>query len=94
MPPERVIVCGLADAPLMVAGTSFDRACSKCGARVMVAPSGRLALARDPELVLLCVRCGFEAMKQCPEGSVQIALPSGSVEEIASVQPNTWRKRN
>jgi hypothetical protein len=95
MPPEKILVCASADAPLMAAGSTFDRACSQCGVRVMVAPSGRLALSRDPDLVLLCMRCALEAMNQCPEGSIQIAaLPFGSVEEIASAQPNTWRKRN
>jgi predicted RNA-binding Zn-ribbon protein involved in translation (DUF1610 family) len=95
-PPEKVLVCASASDPLMVAGTVFDRACSQCGARVMVAPSGRRALARDPELVLLCVRCGFEAMSQCPDRTVHLAtLPADDIaQEIASVQPNTWRKRN
>jgi hypothetical protein len=96
MLPERVLVCALADAVLMAAGTTFDRACSQCKARVMVAPSGQRALARDPELVLLCVRCGFEAMSQCPDRTVHLAtLPLDDVaQEIASAQPNTWRKRN
>jgi predicted RNA-binding Zn-ribbon protein involved in translation (DUF1610 family) len=94
MPPEKVLVCASANAELSVSGASFDRACSQCGARVMVAPSGRRALARDPELVLLCIRCGFEAMSRCPEGSIQIAAAPDAAQEIASAQPNIWRKRN
>jgi predicted RNA-binding Zn-ribbon protein involved in translation (DUF1610 family) len=94
--PEKVLVCASADAELSVSGASFDRACSQCGARVMVAPSGRRALARDPELVLLCIRCGFEAMGQCPDRTVHLATlpPDDIAQEIASAQPNIWRKRN
>ena len=51
MLPQIILVCALADAALMVAGSTFDRACSQCKARVMVPPSGRAALARDPTMV-------------------------------------------
>jgi hypothetical protein len=95
MLPKKVLVCALADAELTVAGSTFDRACSQCKARIMVAPSGRAALARDPTMVLACVRCAVKAVSSDPEVSIALAgAPSDIVCEIKSAQPNFWRKRN
>jgi hypothetical protein len=46
MLPQKLLVCALADADLTVGGSTFNRACSQCNARIMVAPLGRAALVR------------------------------------------------
>jgi hypothetical protein len=95
MLPKKVLVCAPANAELMVAGTTFDRVCGTCKGRIMIAPSGRAALARDPTMVLACVRCAVKAVISDPKVSIALAgAPSDIVCEIKSAQLNFWRKRN
>src|SRR4029450_13298517 len=89
MLPQKVLVCASADAELTVEGTTFDRACSQCKARVLVAPSGRAALAMDPSLVLLSVPCEYAAITRSSENSVELAAPPSEIaHELDSVQSN------
>lgn len=78
----------------MVEGTTFDRACAQCRARVMVAPSGRAMLARNPETVIICIDCAVSMMAETG-GTVELAATAAEIaREVRTSQPNTWRKRN
>lgn len=61
-----ILICQSAEFELPVAGSTFDRVCSKCGARLMVAPSGQEALVRDPSIELACIPCGFAELTGQP----------------------------
>jgi hypothetical protein len=95
MPERRMLACAPADAELTVAGAVFNRHCEKCRARVMVAPSGRAALARDPEMGLLCMACAIAGFKS---GEDRFAGPVSTMEEtvreLSTIIDNPWRKRN
>ena len=95
MPSLRFLICAPADAVTMVEGSTFDRACSQCGARVMVAPSGRAMLAMNPETILMCYACGLAAMSRDDNVTVELAASASDIaREVRSAQPNIWRKRN
>ena len=51
------------------------RVCSKCGARVGIYPSGQKALARRPDMAIICVVCASP-------GPGDEAVPAGPVPEI------------
>jgi len=93
--PMRVLVCAPAQAAAMVEGTTFDRACAQCAARVMVAPSGRASLARNPETIIYCYDCAMAAMEKYGNATIELAGTAAEIaSEVRSAQPNTWRKRN
>jgi hypothetical protein len=52
-----VLICALADAPHVVPGSVFDRHCTVCGWRVMVAPTGQRMLAQIDMLRIVCEHC-------------------------------------
>jgi hypothetical protein len=93
-PEPRFLICAPAHAASMVAGTTFDRDCARCRARVMVAPSGQAMLARNPETVIICFDCAIRMMAETG-GTVEFAATATEIaSEVRTVQPNTWRKRN
>jgi hypothetical protein len=79
----------------MVEGTTFGRACAQCRARVMVAPSGRALLARNPEtIVKSATNCAMANLAQ-GGGNIELAgTVAEIVNEVSTAQPNIWRKRN
>jgi len=95
-PQPRFLACAPAEAAeRMVAGSTFDRSCAQCRARVMIAPSGRAALARTPETVVICYDCAIAQMAATGQGTIELAAPAAEIaREIRTTQPNTWRKRN
>jgi hypothetical protein len=87
-----VLICQFADFELTVAGSTFDRVCSKCGVRLMLAPSGQAALMRDPTMELACITCGMAGVHSLNDIA---PLPIADVvRELKTVRPNMWRKRN
>jgi hypothetical protein len=87
----------------MARGSSFDHKCSKCAARVMIAPSGQRVLKQraaeqlvksSPELSILCIAC---FLLERATNDDEILLAAG-VDEIAAELnasvPNCWRERN
>lgn len=86
------LLCADADAPLVVAGSVFDRVCSKCGRRVMIAPSGQACLKVSP-LAIICIHC---YMLQNPSGDE--VIPAGNeadmLREAKTTRLNMRRRRN
>lgn len=93
--PKTTVVCARADSPLTVPGASFDKFCSQCGARVMIAPTGIAFLAGHPEAEILCSICCMEHLKngKYDKETTRISTPAG-LEEIFKMIPNTYRNRN
>jgi len=87
-----VLICQFADFELTVAGSTFDRVCSKCGVRLMIAPSGQAALARDPSIELACIPCGMAGVHSLDDIA---PLPIADVvRELKTARPNMRRHRN
>jgi hypothetical protein len=76
-----MLVCALADAPMVVAGSVFDRACGRCKRQVMIAPTGQDLLKRRPELDILCGEC-FAAAIVALEIAAVFELPAAPDETI------------
>ena len=87
---EKVLVCMPADATWTVLDSSFDRHCSRCGVRVMIAPSGREMIANTPELVeVICFDCWQRA------GGAEAAADDATVcREAGNAILNPLRRRN
>ena len=88
-----ILVCALADAVMAVPGTVFDHACTRCGRKVMLAPTGQRVLREKQPVRIICRLC-FETEK--PE-DIEV-MPAGTVEEIRqevrTARPNLRRNRN
>lgn len=78
--PTGYLVCARADSLRVVPGSIFDRICTTCGEKVMIAPSGQARLKEIPELEILCGVCLDSSHR--PE-EFQIGL-AASVEQIAN----------
>ena len=99
----QYIVCAPADSHWMARGSSFDHKCSKCAARVMMAPSGQRFLKqraaeqlvkRSPELSILCIAC-FLLERETPDDEFLLAAGVDEITaELKGSVPNRWRERN
>lgn len=89
-----VLVCAPATAEMAARGSVFDRSCSKCGERVMVAPSGQRMLKEIPGLPIICMRCYYVAVR----GRECVNIWAAPMEEIERERrdaiPNMHRRRN
>ena len=93
--PDIVLICIAADAPLTVAGSSFNRVCSECSTRVMVAPSGRRMLAAHPAATILCTDCFAKRHGIQPDDVAELAAqPEELSAEMKAAIPNPYRSRN
>jgi hypothetical protein len=90
---DIVLCCQLADAPHMIAGAKFDRRCSRCGAIVMIAPSGQLFLKNYPTTRIICVSCYMNQERPAVRHALA-ADPKTIEQELRNTIPNLWRKRN
>ena len=89
---EGYLICNLATAPLMAQGSAFDRHCSRCGVRVMIAPSGQKIL-REKQLEIVCMPCILPDLEKRDEFT--LVRPTGEqVLEAKRPVLNLWRKRN
>ena len=81
-----------ADAPTVVHGSVFNKTCSECGERVMVAPSGQELLKCHPKAKILCTAC----FRPTPGDIVQSAAKTMAEirAEVRAAHPNPWRNRN
>ncbi len=88
------VICAPADFPNTVRGSTFDRLCSKCSGRVMLAPSGQKMMEQHPNADILCFYCFL--LGEVP--GEPVGLTAATIDElraeIASTVPNTWRMRN
>jgi hypothetical protein len=93
MSEQVTLVCALADAPLVVRGSTFSHRCSKCARAVMVAPSGQRLLRNRPGTKVVCDKCMLATMA----ADQKLAI-AGSVEEVLdearNAEPNHRRQRN
>jgi len=87
----KYLICARADAKRTIPGSVFDKSCSRCGARVMIAPSGQRSLRTMAGLEVLCDVCFVPA----PDDRFMSAGHPGELEEeLQHVVPNPWRGRN
>jgi len=94
-PEDAVLVCALADSPLVVPGSIFTRHCSTCNRRVMIAPSGQSLLRRLPVARILCGACFIQNAKKYDALEIKLAAdPQDIAIEARASVPNFWRKRN
>lgn len=91
---QEFLVCMRADAEWVAQGSSFNRTCSRCTARVMVAPSGQALLRREPLLAIVCSICYARHPPNLPVDVRLAGEPQQIAREILSAVPNFWRKRN
>jgi hypothetical protein len=79
VPPIALVAMRLADMNRMHPRQDDSKACSRCGARVGIYPSGQSALKHNPRMPILCQVC---AMREPPEAVVARAAAS-SWDELA-----------
>ncbi len=91
-----IIVCARADEPIAVAGTTFNLKCSRCGERVMVAPSGQKRMKQSKLPVeLVCLPC-FQSRAEFREAAHEDFSPERIAEILSEMSwtiPNPWRNR-
>lgn len=88
-----LLVCRrAASAPLVSAGASFDRKCSKCLATVVLAPSSQRLLRENKDCVIICLDCQLKSDEEVV--GLVAATPSELENEIFNPIPNEWRNRN
>ncbi len=90
---EGILVCEYADAPLAVAGTVFSHTCIRCGARLMVAPTGQRILREHPKFATLCKVC-YARDTTVPDHGYLAGTPEEIAQECISARPNPRRTRN
>jgi hypothetical protein len=79
----------------MAMGSVFDRQCSRCGSRVMIAPSGQRLLRRKKKVKVLCITCAPRVLAEYPaRDKVEVTILEGAAGEVRSAVPNLWRARN
>jgi hypothetical protein len=89
---EVVLVCANAYDPWVTEGTVFGANCYRCNAELMVARTGQLLLAKNPEAKTVCYQCFVAHHRGEP---LAIAADHASLaSEIATRKPNMWRHRN
>ena len=89
-----VLVCSPADAPRAIPGSSYDRECSICGRRLMIAPSGQRLLKREADVRLVCQFCWTAVSGALGDLEIQTDNFEEIRAELPTAQPNPWRKRN
>ncbi len=89
-----VLICQVADAPMTIAGSTFDRVCSMCSRRVMIAPSGQAQLRRDPRISIICNACIDGWTVEELEKHTVAPMTAEQIAELQKPMPNFWRKRN
>ncbi len=91
-------MCAHADSEMTVAGSVFDKSCSVCGRRVMVAPTGQRFLAEqatsDDPVQIVCGICYMNDISD-PDVETMLCRPiEEHVEEAKTFEPNRRRDRN
>jgi hypothetical protein len=95
MSKPATLVCARADARFTIAGSSFDRCCSRCNQRVMLSPSGKVYLERYTEAQLICTDCIIAEAGTKPVKTLGLAAPDDvAADELTRIVPNTWGLRN
>ena len=87
-----MLVCARATEPVTTRGSTFDRHCGQCGARVMISPSGQRVLkSKKPRII--CLQC--VAAYRGPHIDVWAAASPEELErEKRDAIPNVHRERN
>jgi hypothetical protein len=89
---EAFLVCLPADASVSVPGARFDRRCSRCSRRVMMAPTSAPVLEEFPGIKILCVFCFSE---HAAANAEEYRAPTEEqLAELKTAIPNPWRGRN
>ena len=91
-----IVVCARADAPLAAVGSVFDRQCSRCSAKVMLAPSGQRFLATHADAKIVCEYCvrPKQVLDALAAGKAITAPWEEIAAEARTAQPNLRRNRN
>ncbi len=93
-----ILVCAHADSPKVVPGSIFTHRCQRCGAYVMVAPSGQEVLKANPLAIVICMDCLNQDDIEVSNGEASNCYLAESPEELAkslaASVPNMRRRRN
>lgn len=89
MPDTAItLLCASATCLVTIPDSDFSHTCSKCGERVMIAPSGHKFLQEHPSAAIVCIECYRLKPSDRP------FLAPGALEELKNIIPNTWGRRN
>ena len=94
MSDKICLICMEATAAFTTPGATYDRRCSRCDIRVMIAPSGQALLKEHPEATILCIRCYGEDDSLHEEPLRLPASPETIAAEMRLARANDWRNRN
>jgi hypothetical protein len=92
MEDEATLICEPADAPWTVPGSTFNRVCTKCFRRVMVAPTSLDIMKEFHKVTILCVPCFLK--EPIVEGVEYRGPTQAQMMERRKTMPNFWRERN
>lgn len=86
--PTTLVCMRLIDMTRMHPAQDDSHACSRCGHRVGVYPTGQRALEAHPRMKILCVHCAMadRNLDDLPNQT----LPAGSIEEIIKESRNSY----
>ncbi len=88
---SNALICGLATAPLMVRGSSFNERCARCWAHLMIPPSGQRFLKAHPLTTTICWKC----FRPEDYDNADMATDTETVRaELRDLVPNFWVVRN
>jgi len=86
------------DASEISRDSVFTHSCSKCGKRVVLAPSGVRFQKENPDARIICNRCCASVIPdlRAPDVDLKFAAstPEELKEEASKTRPNPWKSRN
>ena len=93
MKEQEILICGRDTDRMIIPGSALDQHCSKCGVRVMIAPSGQERLKRNPEMQVMCLQCAMPLIQDTDKLELA-SSPETTVDELSKAVPNTYNRRN
>jgi hypothetical protein len=92
MSDDIYVLCAPADSKYYVPGSDFTHTCSKCGRRLMLAPTGQAFLKKNPHAKLVCP-CSADVILHAK--SLGLTVPRDQMlDELMTTKPNPHRNRN
>ena len=76
------LVCALADWPMTIPGSIYDRECCECYRRVMISPTGLKRLGAEPWLEIICLPCAERLDPQALDHATYVGPPEDFEREI------------
>lgn len=92
--PVKLVVCARADAIRKAPGSAFNRTCSECETRVMIAPTGQNFVKANPDAKIICMGCFFARHAEQVTEIGLTGTPEEIAQEVAEALENDWPRRN